>query len=319
PPEYGGPEYETIIALGALCDIENLEAIAHANAMCNRLGLDTISAGASIAFAMECTERGILTEKNTDGIDLRFGNVDGMLDMIKKIALRDGFGNILADGVREASQKIGKGSEEFAIHVKGQELAMHDPRGKHGVALGYALSPTGADHIEAPHDPVFTMEGPVLYQVNPVGIVDPIVAQDLGPRKIRFFVHTQQIWNFFNSLGICNFAGSPYSSFTLPMITEAVRAITGWNTSLYELMELGERTITMGRMFNVREGLSCEDDTLPKRLFDPLEEGTPREKRILREDFHKALHLYYEAMGWDSKTGVPTEGRLSFLGLDWLI
>ncbi len=103
------------------------------------------------------------------------------------------------------------------------------------------------------------------------------------------------------------------------MLAEAVEAVTGWNTSLFELMELGERTITMGRMFNIREGLSSKDDNLPDRLYEPLEAGTPREKRFTREDFNKALKLYYEAMGWDPQTGVPTEGRLSYLGLDWLI
>ncbi len=318
-PEYGGPEYETIVALGSLCGVDNLEAIAHGNALCNRWGLDTISTGASIAFAMECTERGILSGKDTDGINLRFGNIDGMLEMIRKIAFRDGFGAILGEGVSEASRRIGKGSEGFAMHVKGQELPMHDPRGKHGVALGYALSPTGADHMEAPHDPAFAQEGPVLHQANPAGVIEPIIAQDLGPKKIAFFVHTQQIWSFFNSLGVCNFAGAPYSSLTLPMISDAVNAVTGWNTSVHELMELGERAITMARMFNVLEGLTAKEDTLPRRLFEPLEKATAREKQIKHEDLARAIRHYYEALGWNPDTGVPTEGRLSFLSLDWLI
>jgi aldehyde:ferredoxin oxidoreductase len=287
--------------------------------MCNRWGLDTISTGVCIAFAMECTERGILTPKETDGIDLRFGNVDGMLEMIRKIAFREGFGNILAEGVRRAAEKIGKGAEKYAHHIKGQELPMHDPRGKHGLTLSYATSPTGADHIEAPHDTSFLTDGPMLKAANPAGVLEPTSALELGPNKIRQFVHTQFIWNFFNSLGVCNFAAAPFTAFPLVMLAEAVEAVTGWETSLFELMELGERTITMGRMFNMREGLSNKDDNLPDRLYEPLEEGTPREKRLTREDFNKALQLYYEAMGWDPQTGVPTEGRLSYLGLDWLI
>jgi aldehyde:ferredoxin oxidoreductase len=268
---------------------------------------------------MECTERGILISKETDGIDLRFGNVDGMLEMIRKIAFREGFGNILAEGVKRAAEKIGKEAEKYAYHIKGQELPMHDPRGKHGLTLSYATSPTGADHIEAPHDTSFLTDGPMLKAANPAGVLEPASALELGPRKIRQFVHNQQIWNFFNSLGVCNFAAAPYTAFPLVKLAEAVEAITGWNTSLYELMELGERSITMARMFNMREGLSNRDDNLPDRLYEPLEAGTPREKRITREDFNKALKLYYEAMGWDSQTGVPTEGRLSFLGLGWLI
>ena len=318
-PEYGGPEYETLASLGPFCGIDNLEAIAHGNELCNRWGLDTISLGVCIGFAMECTERGILTKKDTDGIDLRFGNVDGMLEMIPKIAFRKGFGDTLADGVREAARRIGKGAEKYAMHIKGEEVPMHEPRGKQGLALSYAISPTGADHIEAPHDTAFLSNTVMLYAANPAGVLEPIDLLDLGPRKISHFVHTQQIWNFFNSLGVCNFAAAPYSAFTLPLLAEAVEAVTGWNTSLYELMELGERSITMARMFNIREGLSSKDDYLPDRFFEPLEKGTEREKRINREEFANALRLYYEAMGWDPETGTPTDGRLSFLGLDWLI
>ena len=318
-PEYGGPEYETIASLGSFCGIDNLAAIAQGNEMCNRWGIDTISTGVCIAFAMECTEQGILTAKDTDGINLRFGNVDGMIEMIRKIAFRESFGDILAEGVQRAAQKIGRGSEKYAMHIKGQELPMHDPRGKHGLTLSYATSPTGADHIEAPHDTSFLTDNLMLKAAKPAGVLEPSSALELGPRKIRQFVHTQQIWNFFNSLGVCNFAAAPYTAFPLVMLAEAVEAITGWNTSLYELMELGERTITMARMFNIREGLSSKDDYLPERLFETLEEGTPREKRIAKESFAEALKLYYQAMGWDPQTGVPTEGRLSFLGLDWLI
>lgn len=318
-PQYGGPEYETVAALGSFCGIADLAAIAHGNELCNRWGIDTISTGVAIAFAMELTERGILTAQDTDGIDLRFGNVDGMLEMIRKIAFREGFGNILAEGVLRAAQKIGRGAEAYAMHIKGQELPMHDPRGKKGLTLSYATSPTGADHIEAPHDTSFLSESFMLKAAKPAGVLEPTSALELGPRKIRQFVHTQMIWNFFNSLGVCNFAAAPYTAFPLVSLAEAVEAITGWNTSLYELMELGERTVTMARLFNLREGLSSKDDYLPERLYEPLEKGTPREKVITKDEFAQALKLYYEAMGWDPQTGVPTEGRLSFLGLDWLI
>jgi aldehyde:ferredoxin oxidoreductase len=317
-PEYGGPEYETLASLGSYCGIDSLEAIAHGNELCNRWAMDTISAGVCVAFAMECTEQGILTRKDTDGIDLRFGNADGMLEMLRKIAFREGFGSVLAEGVMRAAQIIGRGSDRLAMHIKGQELPMHDPRGKQGLVLSYATSPTGADHIEAPHDTSFLSQTPMLYAANPAGVLDPMPALELSPRKVRTFSHTQQIWNFFNSLGICNFAAAPYSAFTLPLIADALKAATGWNTSLYELMELGERTVTMARMFNVREGFSSRDDTLPERLFDVLEEGTPREKKLSRQDVQDALRTYYEAMGWDPDTGVPTRGRLAFLGLDWL-
>ena len=318
-PEYGGPEYETLGSLGSLCCIDNLEAICHGNELCNRWGLDTISVGVSIAFAMECTERGILTQDDTDKIDLRFGNVDGMLEMIRKIAFREGFGDTLADGVKQAAQKIGKGTEDYAMHIKGLEIPLHDPRGKYAVGLSFALSPTGADHIEAPHDTAFVTDNVMLDAMKPVGVIEPMSATEMGPEKVSQFAHTQKIFSFNNSVGICNFSAVPYSAYTLPLIAEAVEAVTGWNTSLYEIMEVGERAITMARMFNVREGFSSKDDYLPDRLFEPLEEGSVQEKRIKREEFAEGIRLYYEAMGWDSKSGVPTDGRLAYLGLEWLI
>ena len=159
----------------------------------------------------------------------------------------------------------------------------------------------------------------MLKESGPVGILETTSAIGLTPQKIRLYVHTEQIWNFFNSLGVCNFAAAPYTAFPLVKLAEAVEAITGWNTSLYELMELGERTITMARLFNIREGFSSKDDYLPDRLYEPLEEGTPQEKKFTREGFANFLRLYYEAMGWDPQTGIPTEGRLAFLGLEWAV
>ena len=139
---------------------------------------------------------------------------------------------------------------------------------------------------------------------GPAAIFEPITATDLDDKKVRHFVHTQMIWNFFNSLGICNFAAAPYSALTLPMIDDLLGAVTGWNTSLFEIMELGERTITMARILNNRLGLTAKDDYLPERLYEKLEAGTPREKKLNREEVQEALRLYYEAMGWDDD-GVP--------------
>ncbi len=318
-PEYGGPEYETLGSLGSLCGVNDLAAISHGNEICNRWGLDTISTGVCIAFAMECTERGILSREDTDGIDLRFGNADGMITMIRKIAFRQGFGDLLASGVKRASEVIGKESEPYALHVKGQEVAVHEPRGKFGVGLSFALSPTGADHIEIPHDTSFTADNALLESIKPLGEIEPLPATELGPKKVCQFAHTQQICSLYNSLGICNFAAVPWSAYTLAMITDLVEAVTGWNTSLFELLELGERAITMARMFNVREGISPGEDDLPDRFFEPLHKGESDEKRLDRNAFGENLRLYYEAMGWDPQTAVPTDGRLAYLRLEWLI
>ncbi len=318
-PEYGGPEYETLGALGSLCGIDNLEAISHGNELCNRWGLDTISTGVCIAFAMECNERGILSKNEMDGIDLRFGNADGMIQMIHKIAFLEGFGNLLAKGVKRAAREIGNGCEKYAMHVKGQEVAVHEPRGKYGVAFSYAVSPTGADHIEAPHDTSFVADNLFLESIEPIGEFEPMPSTEMSTRKVRQFLHTQQVYSFFNSLGICNFSAIPCSAYTLPMIAELLEAITGWKTSLFELMELGERGITMARMFNLREGFTAKDDILPVRFFEPLDSGSSGEKNIDPKAFKSGLKLYYQALGWDAQNGVPGEGRLAYLGLDWLL
>jgi aldehyde:ferredoxin oxidoreductase len=316
---YGGPEYETLAALGSLLCIDDLAAIAKGNELCNRYTLDTISAGVAIGFAMECFENGILTQEDTEGIDFRFGNIEAMLKGLEWIAFRKNrLGDLLAEGVKVAAAKIGRGTEKFAFHVKGQELPMHDPRGKTGVGLSYAVSPTGADHIEAPHETPFTAPGPMLGRIAPLGLLEPIPAQDFGPRKVRLYTYLQFVWSLYNSMGVCNFAGGPVFALPLNKLAEVVNAITGWETSLWELLKVGERTVTMARVFNVREGFGRKDDTLPDRLFEPMESGPLQGKAIDRKEFQEALTLFYEAMGWEPKEGVPTRGKLAELNLFWL-
>ena len=239
-PEYGGPEYETLGALGSLCCIGDLKAIAMGNQLCGAYGIDTISTGTTIAFAMECFEKGILTLRDTDGIDLRFGNAGAMLAMVEKIGRREGIGMLLGESLKTAAERIGKGSEKYAMHVKGQPFPIHEPRGKAGLALAYSISPTGADHLEHPHDPVFETEAG-LKSILPLGIVEPLSALDLSSKKVRMFVYLQDLYSMFNSIGLCvltgGFFGGPVSLNTIP---EYVNAVTGWETSLWELMKVGE-------------------------------------------------------------------------------
>jgi aldehyde:ferredoxin oxidoreductase len=318
-PLYGGPEYETLGSLGSLLCIDDLAAIAKGNELCNRYTLDTISAGVAIGFAMECYENGILTQADTEGVDFRFGNADAMLKGIEWIAFRKNpLGDLLAEGVKIAAARIGKGAEKFALHVKGQELPMHDPRGKTGQGLSFAVSPTGADHIEAPHDTPFGAPGPMMSRIAPLGLLEPVPALELGPRKVRNFTYLQFVWSLYNSLGVCNFAAGPVWALPLRKLVDLVNAVTGWETSLWELLKAGERMVTMARAFNVREGFGRKDDTLPDRLFEPLEGGPLKGKAIDRGEFEEALTLYYEAMGWDPKEGVPTRGKLAELNLSWL-
>lgn len=314
--KYGGPEYETVASFGSLCENDNLEVIAKANELCNRLGIDTISAGMSIAFAMECFENDILTEDDLDGIKLSFGNQKGILKMIDKIAKRDGIGDLLAEGSEAASKKIGKGSEKFVLCVKGQELAMHEPRGKVGVGIGYAVCETGADHMVIGHDTLFGKKGFTLDSVKPFGILEPVDILDLSWKKIRAFVYLQKWWSFFNMAGICDFVPVPRGAMPAEDVVALVKASTGWETSLWELMIAGERTINMARLFNLREGFTREDDTLPDRLFEGLKKGRLEGNHVSQEDFEEAISMYYSMMGWNEK-GEPSKGKLLELNIDF--
>lgn len=316
-PIYGGPEYETVAAFGSMCGIGDLGAISKANQLCNAYGLDTISTGGLISFAMECYEKGILTKRATSGLELQFGNTEAMLRMVEMIGEREGLGDILAEGMLSAAEKFGKGAEDFAIHVKGMPVPLHEPRGKVGVGLGYAVSATGPDHMEYPHDPFWATEAGIAL-LRPLGIFEPVDVFDLGPKKVRVFVYLQQYWNLLNSLGVCMFTAKPFGPQTLNGIVEYVKAVTGWETSLFDLLKVGQRHANMARIFNLREGFTARDDTLPDRFFRPMEGGTLKGKSIDREEFSKGLETYYEMMGWDPETGVPKKTKLSELDLDWL-
>jgi len=316
-PSYGGPEYETIVAFGPLCEIADLGAVSKANELCNAYSLDTISAGSAIAFAMECYEDGILTKEDTGGLELRFGNADAMLQLLEMVAYRKGIGDLLAEGVKRASDKLGKGSSRFAMHVKGKELAMHDPRGKTGVGLGYALSPSGADHMQAAHDHAFAK--PSRY-VESLGIVEGIDPLSLDAEKVRMFVYAHLWWGLLDCLGVCKFIFIPHSAGVLTPhhLVDLVNASTGWETSLWSLMKSSERGLDLARCFNVREGFTRADDNLPQRLFDELKSGRQKGAKINEQDFQRALQLYYEMMGWN-QDGVPRATKLQELDLEWTL
>jgi aldehyde:ferredoxin oxidoreductase len=317
-PKYGGMEYETIAAVGSICGVGDMASVAEASQWLNRYVLDSISTGVSIAFAMECYENGIITSKDTDGVELTWGNGDAMIEMIHKIAKREGIGELLAGGVKRAAEQLGNGAEQFAMHVKGQELAIHEPRGKKGVALQYAISPTGADHVESPHDPDFEAFGEQPHKLRELGLIEPVDRMDLGYKKVYVFTKTQMIWALYNCIGMCDFVGVPFGALPLSKLRDFVNAATGWDMSLFEMMKVGERAKTMARLFNLREGFTKADDTLPPRMFTPLQNGKYEGSSIGQEEFNSALELYYQAVGWD-ENGVPTKGKIAELGLSWIL
>ncbi|MFQ5830539.1 MAG: aldehyde ferredoxin oxidoreductase family protein [Candidatus Methylomirabilia bacterium] len=315
-PKYGGPEYETLGATGSLCGVGDLKAVARVNQLLGQYVLDSISTGAVIAFAMECYEHGILTKADTGGLELTWGNAGAVEQLVHLIGRREGIGKTLGEGARRAAASIGRGAERFALHVKGQELPMHDPRGKKGVSLAYALSPTGADHMEAPHDPFYEGFHPTGHALGPLGLIEPVDALDFGPRKVRVFYVTQQMWSLYNSVGMCNFVGAPFGSLGLEQLVAYVNSVTGWNMSLYEMMKVGERANVLARLFNCREGFTIEDDRLPQRMHEGLGNGRLKGERIDPDQFLAARRLYYEMAGWDPETGWPMAAKLAELGVD---
>ncbi|MFH0846970.1 MAG: aldehyde ferredoxin oxidoreductase family protein [Chloroflexota bacterium] len=310
-PDYGGPEYETLAALGSTCGIDDLKAICKGNELCEAYSLDTISTGVTIAFAMECYENGILTSRDTGGIDLKFGNVQAMLKAIELIARREGIGDILADGTRMASQKIGKGSAKFAMHGKGLEVPMHDPRPKRGLGIGYVVNPQGADHCMNLHDTAYTSSNPTLDNLHPFGVLDPLPADDLSPKKVEMFRYVQGFRLISDSLVMCMFV-----PFSPEQYVSLLKTVTGWDTGLIELLRVSERTLTLARMFNLREGMTAADDKLPDRYFQPHVGGASANKRYDPKVLEKAKNYYYRIMGWDEQ-GVPTPETLQALDIDW--
>lgn len=307
-PAYGGPEYETIGALGSTCGVSDLAAVCKGHELCGAYGLDTISTGVAIAFAMECFENGLLNAEQADGLDLRFGNAEAMVAMVERIARREGLGDLLAEGVARAAARIGGRALELAMHVKGQEVPMHEPRLKHGLGLGYEVSPTGADHCHNIHDTVYTKS---VKSIMPLGILEPLPADDLGPAKVRLFYYKTSWQHFLDSAVMCYFV--PWS---IPQVVDIVQAVTGWNASLWELQKVGERAAVLGRLFNLSRGLGAETDRLPARFFEPFKGGPLDGVVYSRDVLDKARSLYYAMAGWDDK-GVPTRAKLVELELEW--
>jgi aldehyde:ferredoxin oxidoreductase len=314
-PKWGGPEYETIAAFGSMIGNDNLPAVGRGNQLCNLYGLDTVSMGNVTAFVMECFENGILTEKDTGGRKLNFGDPDAMLWLIEEVVHRRGIGDILAEGVKTAAERIGRGAEQFAFTIKGNDLPFHDGRGKTGMALGYALSATGADHIETPHDVAFQGDG--VAKLHAVGLLDPVEPLETDMAKVRFFALGQKAWGINNLLSICNFTSVAIHAMTFHHLVEAVRAVTGWDTSLYEIMLAVERSMVMSRAFNLREGFGPEDDKVIRRWHEPMPGGPIKGKKLDEQEFRRAIEVFYELSGWDQH-GRPTFGKLVELNLEWL-
>lgn len=294
-----GPEYETIAMLGSNCGVDSIEAIAIANKYCDDLGMDTLSTGNVIGFAMECFERGLLTKKDTEGLEIKFGNHQAMIELVKRIANREGIGDLLAEGVKRASEKIGKGSTKFAIHVKGLEIPAYASRSMYGIGLNYATSPCGG-HLNrgSTFGAEITMPPKIRFAPRGKGI---LVKNEQDRRAI------------YDSAILCLIMRRVIG---LTHITQMLEAVTGIRVSSNELMKIGERINNLERAFNVREGITRKDDTLPRRcLEEPMPDGPGKGKTLSETTLRIMLDEYYRARGWNEE-GIPRKDKLQELGLN---
>jgi aldehyde:ferredoxin oxidoreductase len=281
-PEYGGPEYETLATFGSYCGVSDLRAISYANQLCNAYGVDTISCGATLSWAMECFERGVLSIEDTDGIALNYGDAEAMIAMLEKTLKREGFGDVLAEGSAGAAARLGKGHEHL-LTVKGQEIPAHMPHVKRSLGLIYAVNPFGADHQSSEHDPMYH---PKLYEGTPdapgykrflaqIGLTTPTAPKAMNPEKVEFALLTQYNYSATDTLDVCQFVYGPsWQLFGPQDMADLLAAATGWDVTVDDIQQLGRRRLNLMRAYNAREGLTRDHDTLPKKLFaQPLSGG----------------------------------------------
>jgi aldehyde:ferredoxin oxidoreductase len=323
-PLYGGPEYETVGVFGSVCGNSNLESILIAHQLCEMYSLDTISCGATIAFAMECYEKGIIDKETTGGIELNFGNYEAMLKLIEMIAKREGFGDVLAEGSARAAEKFGPEAIKRCMTVKSKEFPCVMAEFKGSLQLIYAVNPFGTDHCSSDYDTSMMNEPDSEDRIrqamigNWKGYDNPV---ELDDEKIRYTINTQKYYSILDTLCLCIFVwGGSWGNHGPEGLVSLCKDGIGWDTSLYELMLVGERRINMMRYFNQREGFTRADDVLPERMFEEgLADGPTKGVCVNKKAFDKALNTYYQFIGWDEQTGNPTEATLKRLSLGWLL
>ncbi|MEM3873621.1 MAG: aldehyde ferredoxin oxidoreductase family protein [Candidatus Bathyarchaeia archaeon] len=298
-------EYEPLWALGPYCGIDRLDAIIKGSELCNYYGMDSISAGVIVGFAMDCYENGILTQKDMDGIEARFGNHEALVKLLEKMGKRDGIGDILAEGVKFAAEKIGKGAEKLAQHIKGVEVTGYDLRCLKTAALGFAVSFRGADH---------NRHGAYAFDVK--GKFNRLKYEKGRAKAVK---DIEDVYTIIDSLIICKFSrGTYYKEFE--DLAKLYTLVTGWETTPEEMRLKGERINNLARVINVREGLGRKDDHLPYKVMHmPIpDEGPSKGAYVTQEELEMMLDDYYEARGW-TRDGIPTPEKLKALGMDDLI
>jgi len=314
-PVHGGCEYESLSVFTAFVLNENVEAAIHASYLCNEYGIDAISAGAIIAFAMECYEHGVIKKKDIGDLDLSWGNPDALSEIVRLISMREGLGDILAEGVKTASKILGKGTEKFAIHGKGLEGPAHDPRSGKALAVTYGTANRGMCHIH-PLEGMAYDSGKFEFGLVKYGLADPNTVHrwdEKGKGKNVKILQDGLIVP--DILSTCKFF--LYGGLTIDTYADMLSALTGWEIDGWELLKVGERVINLQRLFNIREDFGRNDDLIPERVRKRPSFGIYKdEQRCIIKDYEAMLNEYYEARGWDLITGKPSKDKLRELGLE---
>lgn len=307
----GGPEFETLGLLGSNLDIFDPVAVAKANELCNDLGIDTISMGGLASYLCESVEKKAITAEAL-GIDgFGFGVPEGIFRLIELTGRREGIGEVIADGFLRAVEHFGSETAAYAVHSKNHGFAVHMPQVKASMALLYAVSPIGADHMSSEHDWIASDTGE---PGRGLGLLNSKEPEFYGTEKVRAIMYSQYYYGLLDSLGLCMFVWGPGSLFSYPDLEELIRGATGWEVTFWELMKAGERRINMMRLYNLQRGFGESDDCLPERMFAPLKGGPSEGKAVDRDGFSRMKESYYALMGWD-EAGRPRSGKLQELGL----
>ena len=319
-PESAGIHQEVTGALGPNIGNDDLKRMLEGNVLCNRFGLDPVSLGFTISFALECQEAGIIPLDLMADHPIMFGQTENLPSLIESIALRRGIGDLLAEGSRLAAERLGPAARPMALHVKGIEMVSFEPRTQTSLALGYATAPIGPRYDICEHDWDFdTVTGwdHTLELSRTLGIFERVPMEEISDIKVRHYKVLNAIWSACDALDLCVFASAPTRLLTMADMVALVESITGWKSSDYELMRWGDRRNHLMRLYNLRQGLDASQDTLPDRFFsDPIAYGRLSGTVLNRQAFQKAITLYYDMMGWD-ENGIPRHSTLIDYSLDW--
>lgn len=312
----GGPEYETFSALGSGCGVLDTEAVIKANELCNLMGLDTISCGSAIQWAMECREKGVISSAELDGVDLSWGNGQAVIEMVRRIALREGFGDVLAEGVKRASEKVGGDSYKWAVQAKGLEQSRVDTRNAKSYALAFAVNPRGPDHLHTETFAEFGLSPEARGLIGRITGDEKYANSYLTEKRAEIVRWHEDCYAATDSLGFCAFSSTALYGITPALMADLYSAATGYEVSEDVLMEAGRRIVTLEKCVNVREGATREHDVLPWRLMNEQSPDRSDPDAInSAEELASMLDQYYSLHGWDLKTSWPLRSTLEKLGL----